>query len=166
MTLTPFTGTTSAAVLNSNMDDATDEMLANALAGNKDWTIFLRLASLVTAADLSLRSVAWTQADDAEVRVLCALVTDTGIRAIGVALTVENGDAAFLVDNTIAIAIATINGTVDTRPTLLDLRTTTSTRVKLLKGVRYRLAFTNTSGGTVTGPLNVMLQLRSVRRRA
>jgi hypothetical protein len=166
MALTPFTGTITEAVLRSNFDDATATMLTNLRAGGKDQTVHLRLASLASGADLSLRSVAWTQQDDAELRILHARVTDTAARAIGVALEVENGDTIFLVDKTVSIAITTANGTVDTRPTSSDYRTVTGTRLRLVKGVRYRLMFTNTSGGTVGGPLQANVQLRSIRRRA
>jgi hypothetical protein len=85
MALTPFTGTITEAVLRSNFDDATATMLTNLRAGGKDQTVHLRLASLASGADLSLRSVAWTQQDDAELRILHARVTDTAARAIGVA---------------------------------------------------------------------------------
>jgi hypothetical protein len=161
--LTAFTSPITLSQLRANFDDATATQLTNMRAGAKDQTISLRLASLASGADLSLRSTAWTQQDDAELRILMARVTDTAARAIGVALTVENGDTLFLVDHTISDSFNTANGTVDERT---DYRTTTGTRVRLLKGVRYRLAFTNTSGGSVGGPLQACVQLRSVRRRA
>jgi len=161
--LTPFTSPISLTQLRSNFDDKTATLLTNARAGAKDQVVSLYLASLTSGASEFSRSVAWTQQDDAELRLLMARVTDTGARAIGLALTVENGDTLFLVDHSIALSFNTVNGTTDQRT---DYRTTTGTRVRLLKGVRYRLAFTNTSGGTVGGPLIANVQLRSIRRRA
>ena len=164
MALVAFTSPISITQLRANFDDASSTLLTQARAGAKDQTVMLRLASLVTAADLSLRSTAWTQQDDAELRILMARVTDTAVRAIGVTLTVDNGDTVFLVDHTISDSFSTSNGTVDERT---DYRTTTvAERLRLVRGVRYRLAFTNTSGGTVGGPLVACVQLRSVRRRA
>jgi hypothetical protein len=166
MSLTPFTGTTSATTLNANFDDATATITAQADDGAKDQTVHLYLASLASGADLSVRSVAFTMQDDMEVRVFVARVTDTGVRAISASVEVENGDSTFLSGYTMSLSVTTAAGTVDTRPTSLDLRTATGRRIRLLRGVRYRMAFQNTSGGTVTGPLQLMLQLRTVRRRS
>ena len=54
--------------------------------------------------------------------------------------------------------------TYDTRPTALDLRAVTGTRLWLLAGVRYRLTLA-TDAGTWTNAMAV-LQVRSRRRRA
>lgn len=167
MTLTALPDPVTATTLNSNFDDATSTLTTNAKAGQKDQTRTLYLGSLASGADVSLRSYAWTQPDDAEVRMYFATVTDTAVRAFTISLEVDNGDTTFLVDNTLSITLATANGTVDTRTAGSgDLRTTTGVRVRLLKGVRYRLILHNTSGGTITGPLEACVQLRSMRRNA
>lgn len=162
MALTPFSGGITAAILNANADDRTVSLLANAKAGQKDGEIPLRLASLASGADLSLRSIAWTQQDDQELRLLALRVTDTGAgRAVTATLTVDNGDDTYLVEHPISVAITTVIGTADGRT---GFRTTTGIRVRLLKGVRYRLAIQNTSGSTINGPLQAVVQLRSRRR--
>lgn len=163
MSLTPSTGVISLSTLRANLDDQTAVMLTNMRAGAKDFTRFLRLDSLASGADVSLRSTAWTQPDDQELRILMARVTNTAVRVIGIALEVENGDTVFLVDNSVVVPLSTSNGTTDTRT---DYRTTTGTRLRLARGVRYRLSFTNTSGFTIGGPLQVGVQLRSLRRMA
>lgn len=161
MALVAFTSTITAADLNANFDDKTTALLTNARSGRKDGVIPLRLGSLASSADLSLRSIAWTQQDDHELRVITIRATDTAARAISATLTVDNADTTFLVDQTISVALTTVNGTADART---DFRTTTGTRVRLLKGVRYRLAIVNTSGGTVGGPLQATIQVRTGRR--
>lgn len=166
MPLTPFTGLITGATLNSNMDDSTSTISANALVGHKDQNVFIRLASLPNATDISLRSVAFTMQDDMEIRTMFLRITDTGANSARAILTVDNGDATFLGDNTVSIFLLTAAGTTDSRPTFLDLRPTTATRIRLLKGVRYRLEISNTSGATITGPLQACLQLRTVRRAA
>lgn len=166
MALTPFVGTVTAAQLRANFDDKTTTLQTNMRAGQKDHAKILRLASLLAGSDVSLRSVAWTQQDDQEVRVLNVRATDTGAgRVVTGTLTVDNADTVFLVDNAISVSITTVVGTADSRPGTLDLRTTSGTRIRLVKGVRYRLTL-SVDAGTCTGPILLELQRRTIRRRA
>lgn len=165
MSLTPFTGTVSAATLNANFDDATTTLVANAKLGQKDQAQDVYVASLVAGTVLSLRTFAWTQRDDAELRVIFAHGTaDAGSRTLTLTLTVDNGDTAFLDDETITLTVTSSGaGAFDTRTAGDgDYRTTSGTRVRLLSGVRYRLTIA-TDAGTWTDAVGVV-QLRSVRR--
>lgn len=164
MSLTPFTGTTSASVLDSNCDSATSTLTTNASAGQKDQVFFIFLASMTSATALALRSTAWTQQDDAELRVFMGHATADGTdRTMTVTLTVDNGDATFLVNNTFAIQQDALS-TIDTRDVASqgDYRTTSGTRVRLLRGVRYRLTMSVNAGTLVNA--EGLVQLRSIRR--
>ena len=124
-----------------------------------------KVASLAAATVLSARSHAWTQQDDMEVRVLYAYGTFAGAGVtLTATLTVDNGDTRFLVDNTCTATLTSVGaGDDDTRIyTQTDFRTVTGKRMKLLKGVRYRLTASATVG-TVTD-VTAGVQLRSVRR--
>lgn len=165
MALTASTGVISLAALRGNLDDKTATLTTAAAAGRKDATIPLRRATLADTDDVSVRSVAFTPQDDCEVRDLFVRVTDTtASRVITASVEVDDGDTTFLLDETISASVTTIVGTADSRPTSLDLRTTTGRRFRLLKGVRYRLILTNTSAGTTTGIAIAGLQLRYMRR--
>lgn len=168
MSLTPFTGTTSASVLNANFDDKTATLTANAKAGQKDQTVYVYASSLVAATALSLRTVAWTPVDDMEVRVVLGRGTaDAGSRTLTVTLEVDNGDTAFLNDTTVSLTVTSSGaGAFDTRTggTQGDYRTTSGTRLRLLKGVRYRLTM-STDAGTWTDA-EACVQLRTFRRAA
>lgn len=177
MPLTPFTGVVSASVLNDNFDLQTAQLTTNSAAGQKDQLIFVWLASLTSATALSLRTVAWTQQDDAELRIVMARGTaDAAGRNMTATLTVDGGvtggvagtgDDTFLVDNTISATTATSvgAGAVDSRPSESDYRTTTGTRLRLLKGVRYRLTMVCNTAGTFTDA-EAIVQCRSLRRLA
>ncbi len=169
MTISAFTSPISASQLNTNFDDATSALTSQAILGQVDGNVFLLLTTagqLASAADISLRSIAWTPTDDQELRIAFIRATDTAANAITLVLVVENSDTAFLVDQSISIPLTTVNGTIDSRTAGdEDYRTTTGIRVKLLKGVRYRLTMVNVSGATIGGPLEVCCQTRSVRRR-
>lgn len=166
MALTPFTGTVTAATLRSNFDDATAQLTTNSIAGRKDWTHTLRLTTLTTGLALSLRTVAFTMFDDAEVRVFFLRVTDTAAGAtVTATLTQDEGATEFLLDNTVSISVAAINGTVDSRSSSEDdFRTTTGPRFTLKRGVRYRL--TVATAAADVGVTIVGLQLRTRRRAA
>lgn len=157
----PLTGTVTAAALNTAFDASLSAMTTNAAAGAKDHVEVLRLASLASGASIYLRSMAWTQPDDGYLRAMYFQATDTGVRTIGATLTVDNGDTSFLNDQSVTMILATINGTTSTSRVPLD----ESAYIYLLRGVRYRLTITNTSGGTVTGPLMLTLLTRAGRRR-
>ena len=167
MSLTAFTGTVTAAQLRSNFDDATTQLTTNTTAGQKDWTWFLRLSSLSSATTIGRRSLVITPRDDAEVRIFFVRVTDTVAgHIITGTLTQDAGDAEFLVNNTVSIAVTTINGTVDSRDSsLTDYRTTTGTRFRLKKDVAYRLTLASDSAAA-SGVTQIALQLRSIRRAA
>lgn len=162
----PLSGTITAADLNTNFDAQTATILTQAGQGQKDQTIELRLDTLADTDDASARSVAFVVPDDLEDRTIFLRVTDgTAGRVITGTLTVDNGDTTYLVDNTVSLSVTTVNGTVDSRPTSLDLTDNTGTVLRLLSGVRYRLTMANTSAGTtVSGPLILAMQLRSFRR--
>lgn len=165
MSLTPFTGTTSAATLNANFDDARATLTANAKLGQKDQTRSVYVASLVAATALSLRTFAWTQPDDMELRIVCAGGTaDAAARTLTVTLTVDNGDTAFLNDLTVSYSVTSSGaGAFDTRTAVQgDYRTTSGSRIRLLKDVRYRLTM-STDAGTWTNA-RAHVQPRTVRR--
>jgi hypothetical protein len=158
MALVAFTGATSATTLNANFDDATTRIDATMVAGRVDYPIHVRKGTLAVADDVSLRSVAWTAADDSEVRVLRVLATHT-TTGIDVTATLEqaDGDTAFMMDAAVTVSVACINGTAQAS---LDLRTTTGRRIMLLRGVRYRLTV-SAAGGTVNvGQATVLLRTR------
>lgn len=166
MSLTPFTSTVTAATLRSNFDDATATLTTASTAGRKDQTWFLRLSAIASGTALSARTLAFRPRDDFEVRMMFVRVTDTTAgRLITGTLTQDAGDAEQLVNNTISTTVTTVNGTADSRPTSLDYRTTTSTRFRLKKNVRYRLTLSSNTAGA-SGVTIIALQLRSLRRAA
>ena len=164
MALVTLNGTVEASELLNNYDDLTSTLAANAILGQCDQTIFAFVRSLAAATALSLRTVAFTLQDDAEVRILYGYGTaDAGSRLLTVTLAVDNGDSTYLVDHTLTATVTSAGaGITHTRPTLTDLRTTTGTRVRLKKGVRYRITV-STDAGTYTD-VCAGVQLRTVRR--
>lgn len=141
--------------------------LANALgAGKKDHTRFRRVASLTNATALSLRSLVFTPRVGEEVRILYARgAADAAARTMTVTLEQADGGTSYLLDRTLTASVTSAAAaTYDTRPTALDLRTVTGTRVRLIPGVRYRLSVA-TDAGTWTG-VTVGVQVRTRRRRA
>ncbi len=166
MALTPFTSTVTATTLRANFDDATAALTTNATAGRKDQAHTLQVASLAVATALSLRSLSWTQYDDAEVRIFFCRVTDGAAAAtVTATLTQTVGDTEFLLDNTVSLAVVAINGTVDSRTGGSgNYLVTTKTRFRLKKGVRYTLTMATT---VATVDLAICgVQLRSIRRAA
>jgi hypothetical protein len=167
MALTLFTGSVSLTTLRSNFDDKTSTVLSNSRVGAKDQTRVFRIPTLVAATALSLRTIAWTQQDDQELRIIYGTgAADAGSRTLTVTLSVDNGDTVFLVDNTVSVSVTSSGAaTFDTRTAGSgDYRTTSGTRLRLAKGVRYRLT-ASTDAGTWTAA-TIGAQLRSVRRRA
>lgn len=164
MALVTLNGTIEASELLNNYDDLTSTLAANAILGQCDQTIFVFVRSLVAATPLSQRTVAFTPQDDAEVRICYGYGTaDAAGRLLTVTLAVDNGDATYLGDNTVTATVTSAGaGITHTRPTLTDLRTTTGTRIRLKKGVRYRLTV-STDAGTYTDAC-AGVQLRTVRR--
>ncbi len=164
MALVAFTSTVTAATLRANFDDATTQLTTNSIAGRKDQTRYLWVSGLAVATALNARTYAWTQTDDAEVRVFFVRVTDGAIAAtVTGTLTQDEGATEFLLDNTISIDVVAANGIVDSRSSSEDdFRTTTGPRFRLKKGVRYRLTL-STVAATVDLAI-AGLQLRSLRR--
>lgn len=166
--------------MNANFDDKSTTLTTNAKVGQKDQTRILYVPSLTNATVLSLRTIAWTQTDDQEVRIFFVRGTaDAANRLLAATLTVDNGDTTFLGDQTVTVAdtsggagahdsrtgttAATANAHGDFRnatPTATDA----AVRVRLLKGVRYRLTM-SVNAGTETDAM-ACLQLRTVRRGA
>lgn len=164
MALITLNGTVEASDLLNNYDDLTSTLAANAILGQCDQPIFVFVRSLAAATALSLRTVAFALQDDAEVRICYGYGTADAIgRLLTVTLAVDNGDATYLVNNTITATVTSAGaGLTHTRPTLTDLTDTAGTRVRLKKGVRYRLTV-STDAGTYTDAVGGIV-LRSVRR--
>jgi hypothetical protein len=163
MALTAFTSTIAAATFNSNFDDKLTALATANAEGKKDWILSLYMSSVASTTELRDRSLAWTAPDDAQVRVFFVRATDNGIRGITITLTVEGGDEDYLNGETFLGALITSNGTEDSRVgTFPDW---TDTWVQVRKGVRYRIT-TAVGSGTVLGPVQVVLQVRTRRRDA
>lgn len=140
-----------------------DGVATETFGGDKDHQILYRKTALAAADALNLRTIAWVQTDDQELRALFLRVTDTVAgRVVTMTLTVDGGDTRFLVDETISLSVTTVNGTADTRS---DHTATGAVRIRLKRGVRYRLTVTNTTGGTTTGVVVGGCQVRAMRRR-
>ena len=159
----PFSATISAAELNAAMTTA---IVTNATAGKKDHARHIFVPTLIAGTALSARTYAFTPHTDEEVRILFARgAADAASRTLTATLAVDNGDRRYLIEQTVAASVTSAAAaTYDTRPTSLDLRTVTGTRLFLLSGVRYRLTLA-TDAGTWTDAMAV-LQVRSRRRRA
>lgn len=160
-----LSGTVSISQLRTDFDSLTTTIATNATGGGKDHNHTLRLAALTDVTALSARSLAWTPQDDQELRLIGLRITDgTAGRSVAMSLTVDNGDSSFLLGYSVTASVTTVIGTADSRQ---DWRTTTGNRLRLLKGVRYRLALVNnTPATTITGPLLAWVQTRCIRRRA
>ena len=159
MSLTNFTGAVTAAALNANFDDKTSTLSTQATAGQKDANITLQVVGLTTSTALALRVIDFTAPDDLEIRVIRVEVTDTGTGATVTATVAESDGADItMVGGPYSQSVAGISGTA--RETL-DCRTvTTERRMRLVRGVRYRLTLSTTA--TVTSATAV-LQVRSRR---
>ena len=163
MALTPFTGLVTQATLRANFDDKTSTLMTNATAGQADHVVSVTRRSLGAGDDISLRCVDFTPMDDYEIRVLRLTLEDgTASRTVTATVTVTDGDATFLLDKTVSLTGTTIIGTTHAN---LDLRTVTGDRLRLLKGVPYRLTIGAPSAGPVTRA-QASLVLRSRRRTA
>lgn len=161
MALTPFTGTVTAATLNANFDDATTAISSQATDGQVDFDVYHRALAFSGTGTAVADFLDFTLDDDCELRCLRITVQDgTAGRTVSVTLTQTEGDTAFLIDNTISASTTTIVGTTDSTE---DYRTTTGAiRVRLLRGVSYRLTLA-TSAGAVTR-LQGTAMLRTIRR--
>lgn len=165
MALVPFTGTITAATLNSNFSDAIASLNTNATAGVNDFDIVMTRANLDAADHVTLRSLAFTPTDDWElraVRINAYATLGTG-QVVTATVTVDNGDTTYLIGQT-PTATCTIASTGVTTAGNIDYTLTyLSRRLRLLKGVRYRLTL------SATGPIFLaqgFAMVRSKRRRA
>lgn len=161
MALIPFTGLISRFILLLNFDDKTLTLTSNAKAGQTDHVVTVTCLNLDVADDIGLRCVDFTPVDDYEVRVLRLTLQDgTASRTVTSTITATDNDATFVLDKTISITGTTVVGTSHAN---LDLRTVTGDRLRLLKGVSYRLTIGLPSAGPVTRA-QASLVLRSRRR--
>jgi hypothetical protein len=161
MALVPFTGTVTQATLRANFDDKTSTLTTNALAGKTDHVVYVQRLALNTTDDISVRCVDFTPVDDYELRVLRLRLDDTvASRTVTATVTVTDGDTTFLLDKTISVTGTTIIGVSNA---YLDLRTVTGNRLRLLKGVPYRLTIDAPSAGPLTSAM-ASIVLRSLRR--
>lgn len=169
----PFTGDILASDLNDDFDAYTATINDQAIDGQKDSSIVLHLEGLAGSQPVYVGSIVWTQMDDQELRIMWLRSKDTNAAAISATLTVDganarNGNARFLtdfvfrIDQTTGVSLLT---PVDSRDSdEADYRDPEGTRIKLLKGVRYRLAVQNETA-FVINQIEAGIQLRTVRRR-
>lgn len=163
MALTPFSGTVTAATLNGNFDDKTSTITSQAVLGQVDYDIYHRALAFSGTGTAVADFLDFTLDDDCELRCIRVTVEDgTAARTVSATLTQTEGDTSFLVDHTISVSATTIIGTTNATT---DYRTVTQAiRVRLLKGVSYRLTLA-TSAGPVTR-LQGTIVLRTLRRSA
>lgn len=163
MALTPFTGTITAATLNANFDDARAAMTANAILGQVDACVYHKTLLLDSDGSAVKDFVDFVPEDDYEVRVLRVFAEDaTAAQVVTASVTVANGDATFLCDQTITASVTTTAGGIVQATT--DFRTVTAVRVRLLKGVPYRLKLARDTG--IISDARAALLLRTIRRIA
>ena len=158
MALVPFTGTVTQATLRANFDDKTSTLTTNAQAGKTDHVVYVQRLALNTTDDISVRCVDFTPVDDYELRL--RLGDTVASRTVTATVTVTDGDTTFLLDKTISVTGTTIIGVSNA---YLDLRTVTGNRLRLLKGVPYRLTIGAPSAGPLTSAM-ASIVLRSLRR--
>ena len=163
MALVPFTSTVTAATLNANFDDARATMTANAILGQVDSNIFHKTLLLDSDGSAVKDFVDFIPEDDYEVRVLRVSAEDAvASQVVTASVVVANGDATFLCNQTISVSVTTTAG--GQVQASLDLRTVTGTRVRLLKGVPYRLKLARDTG--IIDDARAMLLVRTIRRAA
>lgn len=148
-----LSGTVTQANLRTDFDANTANLTSDAVVSSGDYPISLRKASATgdTVYD-------FTAPDDLEVRALrvTAIHTTTGL-TVTATLQETNGDVDYTAGAVLSASVGSVNGTAQATT---DYRTTTGTRVMLLRGVRYRLTLT-VSGGTLTqGQATVILGTR------
>lgn len=163
MALTPFTGTITAAQLRANFDDKTSTLAANAILKAKDHSPTFVVGALVPGTALVSRSILFTPQDDSELRYLMHHGSaDAAARTMTTTLTVANGDALFIGNQTITLASTSAGaGAFDGRT---DYTILTGPRVRLLRGVQYQLAIA-VDAGTIT-EAQALVELYSPRRRS
>lgn len=154
--------------LRTDFDATRATVDADKRIGRKIQTRYIRRDTLAAATALSLRTFAWTQTDDQELLVAWLRVTDAaGGPVVTLTLAVDGADAEpslsrFLVDTTVSLSVTSIAGTVDSRPTSLDMRPVTGMRVRLKQGVRYRMTLSSTGN---VGVVVACIGLLGMRRK-
>lgn len=163
MSLTPFTGTITAAQLRANFDDKTATLAANAIWKVKSHSPSFIVPSLVPGTALVSRSILFVPQDDCELRYqMHHGSADAAARTMTTTLTVANGDALFLGNQTITLATTSAGaGAFDGRT---DYTVTTGPRVRLLRGVQYMLSIA-VDAGTIT-EAQALVDLYAPRRRS
>lgn len=142
MALTAFTGTISATVLKDNFDDKTSTLSSNAARAGGDWYVTVNAPGLSTTSLF----VDFTAPDDCELRYWRVTAQHTAAgQTVTATITVTDGDTDYLLGQTFSLARSTTNGTNHTTNDYTDV---TSTRLRLLKGVTYRLAIVATAAVT------------------
>lgn len=162
MALVPFTGTVDAATLNANFNDAVAALQSQATTNQRDCPIFLKIKNLTTPST-TVDYIDFTPTDDWGLTALRVYATDaTAGQIVTATLTVSNGDTTFLCDQTITKSVTTTAGGVV--QATADYRTVTGIRVRLLRGVPYRLKLT-TDSGTIDEARAIVL-VRAIARKA
>jgi hypothetical protein len=156
------TGLIVAADIQAEYDTLLISINNQSLRGQKDFAIPLMVPALTTSTALSARIVDFTAPDDLELRTLrCSVTSGMAGIIVTAALTVTDGDTTYLLDNTVSVSVTSIVGTAHGN---VDVRSTTNPiRVRLLRGVRYRLSISSPSA-TATN-VSAALVLRTRRRR-
>lgn len=162
MSLTPFTGTVDADVLDANFDDKTAELTSQAIAGRKDSVVFHRVSGAVFGAAVALRTQDFVAGDDFEMRVLrVRSISGTAGFTVTARLEAADGDTDLLIGQTFSVSVTSVVGTSQAS---LDCRDTTQARrVNLLRGGRYRLVVEST-GALQAAQVSVVLRSRRRRR--
>lgn len=162
MALVLFTGVVTQATLRANFDDKTAALSTQAVAGQVDGDVFHRVGALATGTGVA-NFLDFTAPDDMEVRTLRVDVTDgTAGRTVTGHLEQTDGDTSLLLDQVVNVSATTIIGSTRAN---LDMRTTTQVRrIKLLRGVRYRLRLETSAGPVTSAQVTVVLRTRRRQR--
>lgn len=156
------TGLIDADDIQSEYFTLTTALNNQALLGENDFCIPLQVQALTNATTVPASSVDFTAPDDLELRTLRLSTTGVVGPTVTATLTVTDGDSSYLLDHTVSVSVVSIAGTAHGN---LDARSTTqAVRVRLLRGVRYRLAVTSNSATATAVSAAVVLRTRRRRR--
>ncbi len=157
-----------AGIINNgdNIQDEYDALItalnAQALDGQNDFCIPLNVPALTNATTVPASSVDFTAPDDLELRTLRLSTTGVVGPTVTATLTVTDGDSSYLLEHAVSVSVVSIAGTAHGN---VDARSTTQAiRVRLLRGVRYRLAVTSNSATATAVSAAVVLRTRRRRR--
>lgn len=158
MALVPFTGTVDRTVLRDNFDDATAALTAAALLGKTSVDVTHRVDALAVGSGVA-NFLDFTAPDDMEVVALRVKAVDAAAgRTVTAFLEQTDGDTSFLLDVVFSTPVTTVIGTASA--TTLYSTTTIQRRVKLLRGVRYRLRLSTTAGPVTSAQVTLVCGLR------